>query len=232
LIEGGYKAFRQAMLKDLQQKVLDLSWHVVCGTTGSGKTRLLQALAQAGAQVVDLEALAHHRSSVLGLIPGQEQPTQKAFDTRVWTALQAFDTARPVYIESESKKVGNVVVPDSLMAAMRRSPCLHLQLSQEERVKLLLEDYDFFVRDIEFFCNRLGALAEARGKAVVADWQARSRAGGVAGVVKDLLVLHYDPVYLQSMQRNFTHYAAARPLAPSDHSVAAMQALAATLAGT
>ena len=232
LIEGGYKAFRAAMVADLPQLSERLHFEVVCGTTGSGKTRFLQALAAQGAQVLDLEALAKHRSSVLGLIPGQSQPTQKAFDTRVWTALQAFDTTRPVYIESESKKVGNVVVPESLMAAMRRSPCLHLQLSEEERVKLLLEDYDFFVRDIEFFCNRLGALTEARGKAMVADWQDRSRAGGVAGVVKDLLVLHYDPVYLQSMQRNFTHYAAARPLAPRDHSVAAMQALAATLAGT
>ena len=232
LIEGGYKAFRAAMVADLPQLSERLHFEVVCGTTGSGKTRFLQALAAQGAQVLDLEALAKHRSSVLGLIPGQSQPTQKAFDTRVWTALQAFDTTRPVYIESESKKVGNVVVPESLMTAMRRSPCLHLQLSEEERVKLLLEDYDFFVRDIEFFCNRLGALTEARGKAMVADWQDRSRAGGVAGVVKDLLVLHYDPVYLQSMQRNFTHYAAARPLAPRDHSVAAMQALAATLAGT
>lgn len=232
LIEGGYKAFRAAMVADLPQLSERLHFEVVCGTTGSGKTRFLQALAAQGAQVLDLEALAKHRSSVLGLIPGQAQPTQKAFDTHVWTALQAFDTARPVYIESESKKVGNVVVPESLMAAMRRSPCLHLQLSEEERVKLLLEDYDFFVRDIELFCNRLGALTEARGKAMVADWQDRSRAGGVAGVVKDLLVLHYDPVYLQSMQRNFTHYAAARPLSPRDHSVAAMQALAATLAGT
>ena len=232
LIEGGYKAFRAAMVADLPQLSERLHFEVVCGTTGSGKTRFLQALAAQGAQVLDLEALANHRSSVLGLIPGQSQPTQKAFDTRVWTALQAFDTTRPVYIESESKKVGNVVVPESLMTAMRRSPCLHLQLSEEERVKLLLEDYDFFVRDIEFFCERLDALTEARGKVVVADWQARSRAGGVAGVVKDLLVLHYDPVYLQSMQRNFTHYAAARPLAPRDHSVAAMQALAATLAGT
>ena len=232
LIEGGYKAFRAAMVADLPQLSERLHFEVVCGTTGSGKTRFLQALAAQGAQVLDLEALAKHRSSVLGLIPGQAQPTQKAFDTRVWTALQAFDTTRPVYIESESKKVGNVVVPESLMAAMRRSPCLHLQLSEEERVKLLLEDYDFFVRDIEFFCNRLDALTEARGKTMVADWQDRSRAGGVAGVVKDLLVLHYDPVYLQSMQRNFTHYATARPLVPRDHSVAAMQALAATLAGT
>ena len=231
LIEGGYKAFRAALVADLPQLSARYRYEVVCGTTGSGKTRFLQALAAQGAQVLDLEALANHRSSVLGLIPGQTQPSQKAFDTRIWTALQAFDPARPVYIESESKKVGNVVVPESLMAVMRRSPCLHLQLSEEERVKLLLQDYDFFVQDIDFFCERLDALTEARGKAVVADWQARARSGGVAGVVKDLLVHHYDPVYLQSMQRNFEHYASARPLAPADHSMQAMQALAQTLTG-
>ena len=229
LVEGGYKAFRAALVADLPQLAGRLRYEVVCGTTGSGKTRFLQALAAQGAQVLDLEALANHRSSVLGLIPGQAQPTQKAFDTRIWTALQAFDPARPVYIESESKKVGNVVVPESLIAAMRRSPCLHLHLSEEERVKLLLQDYDFFVRDIEFFCERLDALTEARGKAVVSEWQARARSGDVAGVVQDLLVRHYDPVYLQSMQRNFEHYAVARRLTPADHSVQAMHALASTL---
>jgi len=229
LIEGGYKAFRAALVADLPQQAARLHYKVVCGTTGSGKTRFLQALAEQGAQVLDLEALANHRSSVLGLIPGQTQPTQKAYDTRIWTALQAFDPARPVYIESESKKVGNVLVPESLIAAMRSSPCLHLNLSEAERVKLLLHDYDFFVRDIEFFCERLDALTEARGKAVVTEWQARARAGDVAGVVRDLLVRHYDPVYLQSMQRNFTHYAAAQQLAPSDHTVPSMRALASTL---
>jgi tRNA 2-selenouridine synthase len=229
LIEGGYKAFRAALVADLPQLSARFHYQVVCGTTGSGKTRFLQALAEQGAQVLDLEALANHRSSVLGLIPGQAQPTQKAFDTRVWTALQAFDPAKPVYIESESKKVGNVVVPESLMAVMRSSPCLHLYLSEEERVKLLLQDYDFFVRDIEFFCDRLGALSEARGNAVVADWQSRARNGDVAGVVLDLLTKHYDPVYLQSMQRNFEHYGSAQRLAPTDHSVQAMHALASTL---
>ena len=70
LIEGGYKAFRAAIVQDIARLVGGLHWQVICGTTGSGKTRLLQALAQQGAQVLDLEALARHRSSVLGAIPG------------------------------------------------------------------------------------------------------------------------------------------------------------------
>ncbi len=229
LVDGGYKAFRAALVADLPQLAARHSYRVVCGPTGSGKTRLLQALAAQGAQVLDLEALAHHRSSVLGMIPGLAQPSQKAFDSRIWAALRGFDTARPVYIESESKKVGNVAVPEGLITSMRASPCLNLCLPEDERVALLLEDYDFFVRDIEFFCERLTALTEARGKATVQDWQTRARGGDVASVVRELLLLHYDPVYLQSMHRNFTQYETARPLSPHDHSVAAMTALARSL---
>ncbi len=226
LVEGGYKAFRAALVADLPAQVQRLNYQVVCGTTGSGKTRFLQALAAQGAQVLDLEALAKHRSSVLGLLPGQAQPTQKAYDTLIWTALQQFDASRPVYIESESKKVGNVTVPESLITAMRASPCLRIDLAEAERVKLLLQDYDFFVKDIEFFCDRLGALTEARGAAVVAQWQAQARGGQVADVVQDLLVQHYDPVYLQSMRRNFVQYEAAKVLEPQDHTAEAMAALA------
>ncbi|MGH8847098.1 MAG: tRNA 2-selenouridine(34) synthase MnmH [Polaromonas sp.] len=229
LVDGGYKAFRAALVADLPQLAARYSYRVICGTTGSGKTRLLQALGAQGAQVLDLEALANHRSSVLGMIPGVPQPSQKAFDSRIWAALRGFDPARPVYIESESKKVGNVAVPEGLIAAMRASPCLQLELPESERVALLLEDYDFFVKDIAFFCERLAALTEARGKETVQDWQARARSGDVASVVRELLVKHYDPVYLQSMRRNFEQYETARVISPRDHSVAAMTALAQTL---
>jgi len=229
LVDGGYKAFRAALVADLPQLAARHSYQVVCGTTGSGKTRLLQALAAEGAQVLDLEALAHHRSSVLGMIPGVPQPSQKAFDSRIWATLRSFNPARPVYIESESKKVGNVAVPEGLIAAMRISPCLQLELPEDERVALLLEDYDFFVKDIAFFCDRLGALTEARGKATVQDWQARASSGDVVSVVHELLVKHYDPVYLQSMRRNFEQYETARVISPRDHTVAAMAALAQTL---
>lgn len=229
LVDGGYKAFRAALVADLPQLAARHHYRVICGPTGSGKTRLLQALQAQGAQVLDLEGLANHRSSVLGMIPGVAQPSQKAYDSRIWEMLRSFDPARPVYIESESKKVGNVAVPEGLITAMRASPCLRMDLAESERVALLLEDYDFFVRDIEFFCERLDALTEARSRATVLDWQARARSGDVASVVRELLVRHYDPGYLQSMQRNFTQYAAARALAPQDHSQAAMTALAASL---
>ncbi len=231
LVDGGYKAFRAALVADLLGLAAQFDYRVVCGTTGSGKTRLLQALAAQGAQVLDLEALANHRSSVLGVIPGLPQPTQKAYDSLIWATLKGFDAARPVYIESESKKVGNVAIPEGLITAMRAAPCLLLDLSEDERVELLLEDYDFFIKDIEFFCDRLGALTQARGKEVVAGWQARSRAGHVASVVRELLVNHYDPVYLQSMKRNFAQYPTATPIAPANRSVAAMQVLAAQLLG-
>ncbi len=226
LVEGGYKAFRAAMLLDLKLQVERLQFQVVCGTTGSGKTRLLQALADAGAQVLDLEALASHRSSVLGAIPGRPQPSQKHFDSLVWDALRNFDAAKVVYVESESKKVGNVAIPTALVERMRASPCLDLVLPMDERVSLLMEDYDFFVRDTAHFCSRLDVLTELRGKDVINAWKDRVAAGQVRQVVQELLVQHYDPVYLQSMKRNFTQYVTARSIAPSDHSITAMQSLA------
>ena len=226
VIEGGYKAFRGAVLACLPELVARLSYRVICGPTGSGKTRLLQALSQAGAQVLDLEALASHRSSVLGQIPGQPQPSQKRFDNLVWDVLRQFDAARPVFVESESKKVGNLTVPDSLILAMRASPCLDLQLSDDERVALLLEDYDFFVQDTALFCDRLDALTELRGKAVVQGWRDKVHTGHIEAVVRALLTTHYDPGYARSIQRNFSQYGTAKKIAASDRSAGAMGQLA------
>ena len=226
VIEGGYKAFRTAVLAALPELAARLEYRVICGPTGSGKTRLLQALAQAGAQVLDLEALASHRSSVLGMIPGQPQPTQKRFDTLVWDQLRRFDPARPVFVESESRKVGNLAVPDALIERMRGSQCLRLELPDDERVALLLEDYDFFVKDQQLFCERLDALIQLRGKAVVEAWQAQVAAGEIEAVVRELLLKHYDPGYASSIERNFKHYADAKAIAPTDRSAAAMAELA------
>jgi tRNA 2-selenouridine synthase len=212
LIEGGYKAFRKAIIEDMPQRVAPLQFRVLCGPTGSGKTRLLQTLAAQGEQVLDLEALASHRASVLGVIPGQPQPTQKAFETRLWNTLRRLDPARVVFVEAESKKVGNLTIPDSLMSAMRGSPCVRLELSLAHRVQLLLEDYDYFTRDANFFCERLDKLIDLKGRAVIEDWKARVHAGQTAEVVGELLAQHYDPGYESSTARNFKHYPQALPL--------------------
>lgn len=226
LIEGGYKAFRAALLLDMPVAVSRLNWRVICGTTGSGKTRLLQTLATQGAQVLDLEDLARHRSSVLGALPGQAQPSQKHFDTLIWQRLRQFDPARPIFIESESKKVGNLTVPPPLIEAMRASRCLNLILPDAERVALLMEDYAFFVHDTAPLCERLELLTSFLGKALVADWQASVRRGELEPVVLELLQRHYDPIYLRSMRGNFRHFEEARVIEPVDHSSAAMALLA------
>jgi len=229
LLEGGYKAFRGAVLADMPQLAQQFTYRVVCGLTGSGKTRLLQALQAAGGQVLDLEALASHRSSVLGMLPGQAQPSQKRFDTLVWERLRSFDPSRAVFIESESRKVGNLAVPDALIAAMRASACLRLELSDDERVALLLEDYDFFVRDAALFCRRLDALVELRGKATVQSWKDRVNAGDFNTVVRELLSLHYDPGYARSMQNNFARFASAQAVIAKNRSMDAMDELARSL---
>lgn len=210
LLEGGYREYRRAVIAALEELPQRFDFRVVCGVTGSGKSRLLQRLAEIGVQVLDLELLANHRGSVLGLVPGSPQPGQKQFESRVWDALRRFDPTRPVIVESESKKVGDLRVPEKLIERMRASLCIRLELALEARVQLLIEDYDFFVRDTETFCQRLDALRVLRGHEVVNGWQEAARAGRTREVVRDLLVSHYDPVYLQSMKRNFAGFE--RPL--------------------
>ncbi|MFM7024776.1 MAG: tRNA 2-selenouridine(34) synthase MnmH [Limnohabitans sp.] len=232
LIEGGYKAFRKAVIEDTPRRVQALHFRVLCGPTGSGKTRLLQALQAQGAQVLDLEAIACHRASVLGMIPGQAQPTQKAFETRLWDSLRRLDLTRPVYVEAESKKVGNVSIPDSLIGAMRASPCVRLELSLPDRVQLLMEDYSYFAEDAAFFCERLDRLADLKGRAVVDDWKTRAHAGQTAEVVAELLDKHYDPGYETSTARNFSQYPRAQALPLSGPGAQAMTEAARSLLQT
>jgi tRNA 2-selenouridine synthase len=226
LVEGGYKAFRNAVVADIPALVAPLSLRVVCGNTGTGKTRLLQALASEGAQVLDLEALACHRASVLGAIPGVPQPSQKHFETRIWEHLRRFDPARPVFVESESKKVGNVAVPEALIQAMRASPCVRLELSEDERVALLLEDYAFLLHDTQFLCGRLDALHAVRGRVAVQAWKDLVLAGRFDELVRGLLRDHYDPGYLQSIKRSFSQYEHAETVEARDRSSVAMLELA------
>jgi tRNA 2-selenouridine synthase len=134
-----------------------------------------------------------------------------------------------VFVESESKKVGNVAIPTSLVEHMRASPCLNLTLPINERVALLLEDYAFFVDNPQHFCDRLDVLTEFRGKLVVDGWKAKVQSGDLAPVVQELLTLHYDPVYVQSMQRNFKQFEQAATMTADDHTMQAMARLAKTL---
>jgi len=202
-LDGGYKAFRQHINTELESLINRYSYRVVCGTTGSGKSRLLQTLQGRGAQVLDLEQLAQHRGSVLGDLPGDPQPAQKAFESAVWNTLRHFDPSKVVYVESESKKVGNLRVPLHLIERIRNAECIHLQASVDVRVALLMQEYVFFVEQPVELMRRLQYLTPLHGKEKIQHWQQLVNQNRMHDLVRELLVDHYDPAYLRSIGRNF-----------------------------
>ncbi|HKX38388.1 MAG TPA: tRNA 2-selenouridine(34) synthase MnmH, partial [Burkholderiales bacterium] len=171
-LEGGYKAYRRWVVTQLQDLPANLEFIVIHGPTGSGKSRLLAALARAGAPVLDLEELAAHRGSVLGNLPDRPQPSQKWFESQLLAALSAFDPRQPVFVEGESKKIGQVQVPEALIARMRASPCLRLEAPLEVRVTLLLDEYRHFLQDRGLLEAQLDCLTALHGREEIAAWKA------------------------------------------------------------
>jgi tRNA 2-selenouridine synthase len=229
-LHGGYKGWRAVVREDLDTLPQRFNYRVLCGRTGSGKTRLLHALAAQGAQVLDLEGLACHRGSVLGFLPHVPQPSQKRFDSLIWETLQRFNPAQPVYVESESRKIGLLRVPESLLVHMRgHGQCLMVELPEAERLALLLEDYAFFAQAPERFCTALDALVELRGRETVGRWQAQAREGQWPAVFTALMQEHYDPLYLRSLQSSYAQLPQALNLPLADRTAASMVAMARSL---
>lgn len=211
-LEGGYKAYRRQALQWLEELPGQLKLRVICGPTGSGKSRLLQALARAGHQVLDLEQLANHRGSVLGRLPDLPQPPQKWFDTLLLQQIRGLDPGRPVFIESESKKVGFVTLPDALYRQMHQGDCLLIDVPLAERVRFLLEDYDFYLRDPETLIRQLGFLKGLHSGEQLDAWNQLIRAGRFDALVAELLAKHYDPLYYRSLGKHYPQLAKTAPL--------------------
>ena len=225
-LDGGYRAYRRQVVARLEDLPGRFRYSVVCGLTGSGKSRLINALAGAGAQVLDLEAMARHRGSLLGDLPDHPQPTQKSFDSDLSSALEVLDPARPVYVESESRKIGTVQLPDALLAAMRAAECVRVVLPRALRIELLKGEYAHFLADHEALSARLVRLVPLHGKKTIGRWIDAAKAGNWDELVGELLALHYDPMYQRSMHRNFPRSEEAIDVAPSALTDTAFQALA------
>src|SRR5437773_1533956 len=203
-LEGGYRAYRRWVVQELQRFPPRFQFVVIHGPTGSGKSRYLKNLHRSGEQALDLEELAAHRGSVLGNLPDRPQPSQKWFESQLLAALSAFDPARTVYVEGESRKIGQVQVPEALIRRMRASPCILLETDLETRVTLLLEEYRHFLEDTSTLNTQLECLVGLHGRDKIAEWKALAARGAWREFVERLLVEHYDPAYRRSSLHNFT----------------------------
>ncbi|WP_019141750.1 tRNA 2-selenouridine(34) synthase MnmH [Noviherbaspirillum massiliense] len=202
-LKGGWKGYRRWVNDQLQTAPGDYRYLVLSGPTGCGKTRVLTALEKAGAQVLDLEGIAVHRGSVIGAVPGREQPTQKLFDSQLLQRLREFDPAKPVWIEAESKKIGNVQLPDALLAGMRKGVTIAVDAPMPQRVLLWREDYRHFEEDPEALIGRLSHLRSLVGGEEFAEWEKLAQARQVVELFERLMRKHYDPAYRRSILRNY-----------------------------
>ncbi len=223
-LDGGYKSYRRQVLADLQTLPDTLRFRVVCGPTGSGKSRLLRVLHEQGAQVLDLEALAQHRGSLLGNLPDEAQPAQKMFDSRLWDALRHFDTKRPVFVEAESKNIGLLSMPEALLTKIRTSDCLTIEAPVAARVQLLMDDYRHFLTEPALITRCLAPLLPLHGHQVLEHWQALAEQGDWSALVEELLTKHYDPAYRRSTTNNFAKLSAAKVLRLERLDAAALRA--------
>ena len=214
-LDGGYQTYRRHVVASLAQLPQRFRFVVVCGLTGSGKSRFLHALADVGAQVLDLERIARHRGSLLGDRPDDPQPSQKAFESGVLAALESFDPARPVFVESESRKIGTVQLGDALLAAMRAASCVRLDTPRPMRVALLKEEYAHFMADPGALSDRLSRLVTLHGHKTIERWSDVARAGDFDTLIDELLARHYDPQYARSLVGNFPNSTQAMIVTPT-----------------
>ena len=195
-LEGGYRTYRRRVTGLLYGSDLTLPKVVLLdGGTGSGKTEILKRLASRGVQTLDLEGLAEHRGSLLGALPGQPQPSQPMFESRLLAAIEALDSVRPVVIEAESSKVGDRMVPPLLWQAMTTAPRIEVVAAPADRARYLAQAYADIGDDREALKQLLTRLPDRPGRKRLQAWTAMVEAGEFETLAQLLIEGHYDPAH-------------------------------------
>ena len=198
LIDGGYKRYRRDILTKLDDVPPTLRIIKVGGVTGTAKTHILKAARDLGAQVIDLEGLAKHRGSLLGIEPDADQPAQRLFESGIAYCLDQFDCTRPVFVEAESNKIGQLHIPASLFAQMRTAKTVQITASLPARVAFLKRDYQHMTNEPERLMPLFDGLVKRYGHEIINGWKTLCSNGDWDGLVEQLLETHYDPAYTRS----------------------------------
>lgn len=195
-LEGGYRAYRQWVRQRIEAWTTPGSF-VLRGLTGVGKTLVLRALAELRPDwVLDIEGLAGHRSSILGMV-GLEPASQKLFESRLVARLErGFGPA--CVVEGESRKVGDLILPVGVWRAIDEGVALELRAEPARRVRVLLDDYLATASSRAELAQQLPFIEARLGPRWAGELVAMLAGGREAELVELLLARYYDPLYAHS----------------------------------
>ena len=202
LLVGGYKTYRRHVQARLYDETWPLNLVLLDGDTGTGKTEILTALTARGIQTLDLEGMAGHRGSLFGGLAGRPQPDQKGFESTLLRAMETLDPARPVVVEAESSRIGDLMVPPALWARMRAAPRIAVAAPREERARYLVRAYSDIVADHAAIEAALHRLPVHPSQQRLEGWRGLLAAGDYAALAEALMELHYDPAYRRSRRKD------------------------------
>ncbi len=193
LLEGGYKSYRNWV----SSKLSNYSYPetiTLRGRTGVGKTELLALIEKAlPNSTLCLESLADHRSSALGAV-GRHPVSQKMFDSLLLQRLTTI-TSEQVFIEGESRKVGDVIIPSGLFSKMQSGAQVHIKASRKFRRNCLQQDYLSQDGAVGQISKTLPFLESRIGKKWLGELQSMLMAGNYDSLIDILLDHYYDPLY-------------------------------------
>jgi tRNA 2-selenouridine synthase len=197
LLKGGYQSYRRLVVSTLYETPLTHRIMLIEGGTGTAKTALLHYLKDAGAQVLDLEGLAGHRGSLFGATPGG-QPAQKMFETLIADGLGKLDPTRVTFVEAESSKIGERMIPPSLWAQMQSAPRIAINAPLVERAKFLCRAYADLTTDTATLTSQINYLRPYHARNLIEDWHTMAENADWHSLATGLISAHYDPRYAKS----------------------------------
>ena len=201
IIEGGYKSFRKVVTKFLDTEISTFKIILIAGNTGTAKTEMLKVLSQKEIQTVDLEQLANHKGSVFGS-QGQKQPSQKRFETNLFSVFMENKKDAFIVMEAESNKIGNIFIPKGLWSLMKKAPQIELVASLKNRSLFLVNQYSEITKNQKLLKKQIKSLERISGSKKITEWLALADDKKFSLLGMSLMENHYDPRYKKSCLRN------------------------------
>lgn len=186
-LKGGYKAYRASVAAAWQAPRKERFLTLVA-PTGSGKSELIEALPWS----LDIEGIAAHMGSSFGDIKGG-QPSVKMFQNRLLERLLELSSEPLIAVESESKRLGNLILPSTLYERYQGAPKVFIDSPLEARIARIVREYAAITP--EFFYGAMGRIARYMKKEAHEETIRAFEAGELAKCAEILLVEYYDKVY-------------------------------------